>query len=121
MVLIPTRFHCMEDFCAGAKLRLPRMMFDFIDGAAGKELVVRNNTETLDHLRLLPRVLVNVVNRKLEKTFLGQEWGLPFGIAPMGMCDLAWAGTDKALARASEIHTIPFCLSTAASISIEDA
>ena len=52
---------------------------------------------------------------------MGQEWGLPFGIAPMGMCDLAWAGTDKALARASEMHTIPFCLSTAASISIEDA
>ena len=118
---MPTRFHCMEDFRDGAKLRLPRMMFDFIDGAAGQEHAARNNTETLDRLRLLPRVLVNVVNRKLEKTFLGQEWRLPFGIAPMGMCDFAWAGTDKALAHASEMHTIPLCLSTAASISIEDA
>ena len=69
----------MEDFRARAKRRLPRMMFDFIDGAAGQEHAAQNNTETLDRLRLFPRVLVNVVNRKLEKTFLGQEWGLPLG------------------------------------------
>jgi len=94
-------------------------MFDFIDGAAGSEYAACNNIETLDRIRMLPRVLVNVAERSLKKKFLGKEWGLPFGIAPMGMCDLAWAGTDKALAKASVQHNIPLCHSIAASSSLE--
>ena len=114
-----TRFHCLEDFRTEAKSRLPRLMFDFIDGAAGSEYAASKNIETLDRIRLLPRVLVNVAERSLKKKFLGKEWGLPFGIAPMGMCDLAWAGTDKALAKASVQHNIPLCHSIAASSSLE--
>ena len=114
-----TRFHCLEDFRTEARSRLPRLMFDFIDGAAGSEYAACKNIETLDRIRLLPRVLVNVAERSLKKTFLGKEWGLPFGIAPMGMCDLAWAGTDKALAKAAVQHNIPLCHSIAASSSLE--
>ena len=68
---------------------------------------------------MLPRVLVNVAERSLKKKFLRKNWDLPFGIAPMGMCDLAWAGTDKALAKASVQHNIPLCHSIAASSSLE--
>ena len=113
------RFHCLEDFRTAARCRLPRLMFDFIDGAAGSEFAAQSNIDVLNRLRLLPRVLVNVVERSLKTTFLGQEWKLPFGIAPMGMCDLAWAGTDKALAKAASQHEIPLCLSIAASSSLE--
>ena len=112
-------FHCLEDFRAEARIRIPRLMFDFIDGAAGSEHAASKNIETLDRIRMLPRVLVNVAERSLKKKFLGKEWGLPFGIAPMGMCDLAWAGTDKALAKASVQHNIPLCHSIAASSSLE--
>jgi len=113
------RFHCLEDFRTAARCRLPRMMFDFIDGAAGSEFAAQSNIDVMNRLRLLPRVLVNVVERSLKTDFLGQEWRLPFGIAPMGMCDLAWAGTDRALAKAAVQHEIPLCLSIAASSSIE--
>ena len=101
------RFHCLEDFRTESKSRLPKLMFDFIDGAAGNEYAAFKNIETLDRIRLLPRILVNVAERSLKKKFLGKEWGLPLGIAPMGMCDLAWAGTDKALAKASVQHNKP--------------
>jgi L-lactate dehydrogenase (cytochrome) len=94
-------------------------MFDFIDGAAGSEFAAQSNIDVMNRLRLLPRVLVNVVERSLKTDFLGQEWRLPFGIAPMGMCDLAWAGTDRGLAKAAVQHEIPLCLSIAASSSIE--
>ena len=113
------RFHCLEDFRTAARCRLPRLMFDFIDGAAGSEFAAQSNIDVMNRLRLLPRVLVNVVERSLKTDFLGQEWRLPFGIAPMGMCDLAWAGTDRALAKAAVQHEIPLCLSIAASSSIE--
>ena len=91
-----SRFHNLEDFRQRAKTRLPKIMFDFIDGAAGGENGSYNNYHCIERIRLLPRVLNNVVERDLTKPIFEEEFKLPFGIAPMGMCDLAWAGTDQA-------------------------
>jgi L-lactate dehydrogenase (cytochrome) len=68
----------------------------------------------------MPRVLVNVERRDLGKSFLGKQWELPFGIAPMGLCNLAWPDADRMLAGAALKHGIPLCLSTMASTTIED-
>ena len=95
------------------------MIFDFIDGAAGQERAKRRNGDALNAICLQPRVLIQVENRSLSKQVLGHRWGLPFGIAPMGMCDLAWPGTDKAFAKAAVDYNIPAVLSTAGSTSIE--
>ncbi|MDJ0779363.1 MAG: alpha-hydroxy acid oxidase [Gammaproteobacteria bacterium] len=102
-----------------ARRRLPRMIFDFIDGSAGEEQCSRLNVDKLDALRLLPRVLVNVEGRKQQKSLFGRSWGLPFGIAPMGMCNLTWPGADLMLADAARKYDIPLGLSTMASSSIE--
>lgn len=99
---------------------MPRMMFDFVDGAAGGERAKRLNREALDEIRLQPRVLVNVDKPSLKKWFLGGLWDLPFGIAPMGMCDLAWPRADKILTAAAVEYNIPLCLSTMASSTLED-
>ncbi len=96
------------------------MVFDYVDGAASSEGGNRLNCQVLDDIRLLPRVLINVEERSLTKSFLGRDWGLPFGIAPMGMCNLTWPEADAILARAAAArHDIPLCLSTAASSTIE--
>ena len=110
--------HCTEDARNFARRRLPRMIFDFIDGAAGSEMNLKRNREALDNVCLQPRVLVNVEGRNLAKQLMGQEVGLPFGIAPMGLCNLAWPGTDRMLAQAARECGIPHCLSTAGSSSI---
>ena len=73
----------------------------------------------IEALRMLPRVLVNVENRNHQKTLFGQTWNLPFGIAPMGMCNLTWPDADAMLARAAGQYGIPLVLSTMASSSIE--
>ena len=111
---------CSEDARRAARRRLPRMLFDFIDGGAGEERAVRRNREALGRIALLPRALVDVEARRIACDFLGRRWDLPFGIAPMGLCDLAWPGTDRAFGDAARDHSIPHCLSTAASTSIED-
>tara|TARA_B100000676_G_scaffold281596_1_gene306791 strand:+ start:236 stop:1363 length:1128 start_codon:yes stop_codon:yes gene_type:complete len=103
-----------------AKRRLPWMMFDFIDGAAGDESAVGRNTDALKSIELLPRALVNIEGRSLAIPFLGKTWGLPFGIAPMGMCALSWPRADEAFADEARRHDFPHCLSTAASMSLED-
>ncbi len=96
------------------------MIFDYIDGATGAENLKHHNTALIDQIRLQPRVLVNVENRSLRKAFLGREWDLPIGIAPMGMCNLTWPDADAMLAAAASRHDIPLCMSTAASSTLED-
>ncbi len=116
---MPDRFFTVERARAAAKRRLPAIIFDYIDGAAGDEIAAGMNRQRLERIRLQPRVLLNVENRSMKKTCLGREWDRPFGIAPMGMCDLAWPGADKMLAAAAVRYNIPLGLSTMASSSIE--
>ncbi len=111
----------VEDARRYAKRRMPKLMFDFVDGAAGNEGANFRNQLAIDEVLLQPRVLVNVNNRSLKKSFLGREWGLPFGIAPMGMCNLSWPNADKFLAETAVKHNIPVGLATMSSTSIEEA
>ena len=111
---------CSDDARIAAKRRLPWMIFDFIDGSAGDGRTAARNRAALAAVELEPRVLGNATGRRLRQKFLGRDWGLPFGIAPMGMCDLTWPGTDRAYGDAAVRHSIPHCLSTAASTSLED-
>ncbi|MBT6122043.1 MAG: alpha-hydroxy-acid oxidizing protein [Candidatus Puniceispirillum sp.] len=102
-----------------ARKRLPRMMFDFVDGASGDESLSDLNSRALDEIRLMPRVLVDVADRDLSSNILEQETGLPFGIAPMGMCALSWPGADQHMAREAAARRIPLCVSTASSSTLE--
>lgn len=95
------------------------MIFDFVDGATGAETARRLNRDSLETIRLQPRTLVNVEGRHQRTRFLEHDWDLPFGIAPMGMCNLTRPGADLAMARAARTYNIPLCLSTASSTSIE--
>ena len=117
---MPKKYYCIDDFRLVAQQRLPRVIFDYVDGAAGFETSYRLNQEVIEQVRLMPRVLVDIQQRKLAKLFLDQTWALPFGIAPMGMPNLAWPNTDNMLAAAAVDHGIPVCLSTFGSSSIED-
>ncbi len=102
-----------------AKRRMPRMTFDYIDGSAGDERACALNVEMIEAIRMLPRVLLNVENRSLQKQLFDDTWQVPFGIAPMGMCNLTWPGADEMLTRAARQYGMPVALSTMASSSIE--
>ena len=112
--------HCTEHMRLRARRRLPRMIFDFLDGAAGRESSAALNESALREIRLQPRVLRNVMDRNLGGTFLGLPMGLPFGFAPMGMCNLTWPGADLAMAAEAKRRGLVHCLSTAASTALEE-
>ena len=111
--------HTSDEARALARRRLPRLVFDYIDGAAGKEHAAARNLEALDARQLMPRVLAPAEQCSLGQTFLGQALGLPFGIAPMGMCNLAWPGADQLLAAEAVRRGMPHGVSTAASSTLE--
>ena len=113
--------YTIEDARQLARRRLPRMMFDFVDGAAGYERSLSNNEAAFDQVKFQPRVLNDVRERSLRKEFLGRQWGLPFGIAPMGMCNLTWPHADKMLSSLAVEKNFPHGLSTAASTTLEES
>lgn len=111
--------HSAEDARRLAKRRLPWMIFDYIDGAAGAETGAARTRAALDALTLEPRILRNVADRDLGTTLFGQATGRPFGIAPMGMCNLSAPGADLMLARLAARHKVPHGVSTVASTPME--
>lgn len=111
--------HSAEDARRIAKRRLPWMVFDYIDGAAGRETGAARNRAALDAVTLRPRILRDVSNRDLSVPLFGTHAMRPFGIAPMGMCNLSAPGADLMLARLAAKYKVPHGVSTVASTPLE--
>ncbi len=112
--------HCAEDARRLARRRLPWMVFDYIDGAAGSEVGAARNRAAMDAMTLRPRILRDVSDRSLESLVFGKPSQRPFGIAPMGMCNLSGPGADLMLARLSARYSVPLGVSTVASTPMEE-
>jgi (S)-mandelate dehydrogenase len=110
----------VEDYRRLARRRLPRMVFDYVEGGAGDERGIRRNLAAFEAITLAPRRLVDVSQRNASVHVLGRKQPLPFVIAPMGLNGVLWPDGDVALARAARKVGIPFILSTASNATIED-
>lgn len=102
-----------------AKKRLPKMIFDYIDGSAGNEYGEAYNRSEIQRIRLQPRILKNVMQRSIKTKLFGDDVDLPFGISPMGMCNLAGPKADHSLAMYAAKNNVPIGVSTVASTSLE--
>ena len=112
--------HSADDARRMAKRRLPWMVFDYIDGAAGREVGAVRNRAALDAISLRPRILQDVSERTLATEIFGVAAARPFGIAPMGMCNLSAPGADMMLARLAAQYQVPHGVSTVASTPLEE-
>ena len=115
-----TKIHTIDDAIKLSKRRLPKLVFDFIDGASGDDKLAEINSAALDQIRLEPKVFRNVENRKLNKKIFDLNFDYPFGFAPMGMTNLSWPEADKMIAKESAYNNIPTCVSMASSTTLED-
>ncbi len=113
------KIHSSEDARRLARKRLPWMVFDYIDGAAGAETGAARNRAAFDNLELRPRVLRDVSDRSLASSLWGKPTKAPFGISPMGMCNLSGPGADMMLARLAARENVPLGVSTVASTAME--
>ena len=115
-----SNIHSSEDARRLARRRLPWMVFDYIDGSAGQETGAARARAAFDALTFSPRILRDVSARSLEVPLLGGVAKAPFGIAPMGMCNLSAPGADMMLARLAARENVPLGVSTVASTPLED-
>ena len=118
-ILPSKKIFSIKDARELSRKRLPKLVFDFIDGASGDEKLAEINSKALDQIRLEPKVLRNVEKRSLKKKVLGYEFDFPFGFAPMGMTNLSWPGADSMLAAESARNNIPTCVSMASTTTLE--
>ncbi len=114
-----TGIHSSEDARRIARRRLPWMVFDYIDGAAGREVGASRNRAALDEISLCPRILRDVSERDIGAQVFGTRTQAPFGISPMGMCNLSAPGADLMLARLAAREAVPLGVSTVASTPLE--
>ncbi|MGL4289228.1 MAG: alpha-hydroxy acid oxidase [Phreatobacter sp.] len=102
-----------------ARRRLPKAVFDFIDGAAGDETTLHDNQAAFGDWQLMPRVGVDVSRRDAKADFLGRSASLPLMLSPTGLTGFFWPGGEIAAARSAGARGIPFCLSTNSVASLE--
>ncbi|HHX89968.1 MAG TPA: alpha-hydroxy-acid oxidizing protein [Paracoccus sp.] len=103
-----------------ARKRLPRAVFDYIDGGAFDERALAGNRAAFDQLALLPRALRDISQRSQKTTVLGQEIAAPLILAPVGLSGLFAGAGEVQAARAAQEAGIPYCLSTASIASVDD-
>lgn len=96
--------------------RLPKFVFDYIDGGAGAELCLRRNRMAIDDIQITPRVLGGVNDVKARHKLFGKPVSAPIVLAPMGLTELIRPDGPLALARACEQADIPFALSSATAL-----
>ena len=111
--------HSLQDARKLAKKKLPSMIFDYIDGVALEGDGDYSNSEYFRTLKLSQNVLAGGGLKKISKRILGQSYDLPFGIAPMGMCNLVSSKADLAIGKLAKKFNVPVCFSTMASTSLE--
>ncbi|HEX6147027.1 MAG TPA: alpha-hydroxy acid oxidase [Acidimicrobiia bacterium] len=110
----------VADLRSIARRRLPRGVFDYIDGGAEDELTLSSNSEAFRRLTFRPRVLRDVGEIDMSSTLLGKAMPFPLVLAPTGFTRIADPAGELAVARAAARAGIPYSLSTLGTRSIEE-
>ena len=110
----------IEDLRQLAQKRVPRMFYDYADSGSWTESTYRANSDDFQAIKLRQRVAVNMENRSLATTMVGQAVAMPVAIAPVGLTGMQHADGEILAAQAAEKFGVPFTLSTMSICSIED-
>ena len=110
----------IEDLRRAAKRRLPRVVFDYIDGGAEDEWTLRANCRAFETVTFRPRCAVAVPSCDLRTVVLGAPLPMPLILAPVGSCRLMYPRGEEAAARAAGKAGIIYTLSTLSGCRLED-
>src|SRR5438094_9737244 len=110
----------IEDVRRAAKGRLPRVVFDYIDGGAEDEWTLRENCRAFEEVRFRPRCAVATPPCDLRVSVLGASLSMPLILAPVGSSRLMYPRGEEAAARAAGAAGIAYALSTLSGCRLED-
>jgi L-lactate dehydrogenase (cytochrome) len=111
---------CIEDLRKIARKKVPRAFFEYAEAGSYSQETLRANRRDLERINLRQRVLIDVSQRELATTIVGETIALPLVLAPIGLCGMQHGDGEILACRAAQAAGIPFTLSTMSICSIED-
>ena len=111
---------CINDFRPIARRRLPRPVFDYLDGGADGEVTLRENCRVFDDVTFRPRCAVPVPSCDLRTHVLGFDVSFPALLAPVGYSRLMHPDGEAGAARAAGAAGTAYILSTISGHRVED-
>ena len=112
--------HDVSDLRRAARRRIPRPVFDYVDGAADEELAAGLNVAAFRQWRFLPRVLADVASADTSSAVLGRPVPVPLLLGPAGYTRMMHPDGEIGAARSALRHGLPYTLSTMAATGIEE-
>ncbi len=109
-----------DDYRRLAEKKLPRTLFDYIDGGSYNETTLKANVADFEKLGVKQKVMCDVSNMNTQTTLLDEDWSIPIGLAPVGLAGMMSRRAEVQAAKQAEIAGIPFCLSTVSICSLEE-
>jgi isopentenyl diphosphate isomerase/L-lactate dehydrogenase-like FMN-dependent dehydrogenase len=116
----PPRIINIEDLRSAAKRRLPRVIFDYIDGGAEDEWTLRENCRAFEEVTFRPRCAVATPACDLRVSVLGASLSMPLILSPVGSSRLMYPRGEEAAAGAAGAAGIAYALSTLSGCRLED-
>ena len=110
----------IADLQRQARRRVPKMFYDYAHSGAWTEGTYRRNEADFGEIALRQRVLVDMTDRSLRSTMVGEDVAMPVALAPTGLTGMQHADGEILAAQAAESFGVPFTLSTMSICSIED-
>jgi L-lactate dehydrogenase (cytochrome) len=110
----------VSDYRERARRRLPKFLFEYVDGGSFDEVSLRRNESDLRAVSLRQRVLNNVSAIDLSVDLLAERWALPVALAPIGLAGMMARRGEIQAARAAQAKGVPFTLSTVSVCSIAE-
>ena len=111
---------CIEDLRQTARRKVPRAFFDYAEAGSYSQETLAANRADLERIKLRQRILVDMSQRDLSTTIIGEKAALPLALAPIGLCGMQHGDGEILACRAAQKAGIPFTLSTMSICSIED-
>jgi isopentenyl diphosphate isomerase/L-lactate dehydrogenase-like FMN-dependent dehydrogenase len=112
--------HSVAEARRRARRRLPRSVYDYIEGGTGGRTTLRDNARAFSEIALWPRVPAEMGARSLATTVLGRTLSMPVIVSPAGFIRIAHPGGELAAARAAAAAGTAIGISTLSSYAIED-
>jgi L-lactate dehydrogenase (cytochrome) len=109
-----------EDYRTLAHQRLPRVLFDYIDGGSYAEVTLRRNLDDMEALAFRQRVMHDMSSLSLTTSLFGQSLAMPIILGPVGFAGMYARRGEVQAARAAAVAGVPFCLSTVGICSVEE-
>ena len=120
MQRVLNRCHTPDDFRAVAKRKLPRAVFDYVDGGADEEIALQANRDAFIRRKLRPQLLRDVSVTDLTGELFDHPFGVPLGLAPTGYTRMMHPTGEVSSCSAAMVKGIPYALSTMGTTTIEE-